>query len=162
MQEAFLVTACIQRMEEGNIFSLSVSSHLNGGGVPHPAEGCTPISGPGREGIPPSQLQARGIPIQGLDEGTQVKMGVASSQVWMGGTPPIQVRCKVRTGDTQGSPHSEQNWMGVPPCQDWMGDPHSETEQYSEHLLRSGRYASCVHVGRLSCQILILEDFNLL
>ena len=35
--------------------------------------------------------------------------------------------------------------MGVPP------PPNQETEQQSEHLLRGGRYASCVHAGELSC-----------
>ena len=45
----------------------------------------------------------------------------------------------------------ETGW--VTPCLDWMGytSPHQETDQHSEHLLRGGRYASCVHAGGLSC-----------
>ena len=38
--------------------------------------------------------------------------------------------------------------MGYPPSQNWGTPPR--TEQQSEYLLRSGRYASCVHAG-LSC-----------
>ena len=37
-------------------------------------------------------------------------------------------------------------WRGT------QGTPHY-TEQYSEHLLRGGRHASCVHAGGLSCSI---------
>ena len=59
-------------MGEGNIFTLCVSPHLDGGGVP--CQG----------------LDNRGVPCPGLDgEGgtpSQVERGT-SSQVWVGGTP---------------------------------------------------------------------------
>ena len=44
--------------------------------------------------------------------------------------------------------------MGVPASQVWTGVPHSRSRQYqhSEHMLRGGRYASCVHAGGLSCE----------
>ena len=54
--DVIVVTVRIRRMGEGNIFSLSVSSHLDGGrGLPHPAEG----------GGYPSQDPGWGYPISG-------------------------------------------------------------------------------------------------
>ena len=52
------------------------------------------------------------------------------------------------------------DWMGYPPPHDWMGypPPHHDwmgypppPPQHSEHLLRLGWYASCVHARGLSC-----------
>ena len=70
------------------------------------------------------------------------------------GYPPV------RSGWEEGVPP----WPfqdGVPP---WSGQdgvlpslPPARTKQQSEHLLGSGRYASCVHVGGLSCNFLTLE-----
>ena len=112
------------------------------GGVPHPRSG---------EGEPiPRSEQGRGIPhSRSRWEGTP-------SQVWIGGTP--------FPGQDGGVPHPRSGWgrgtLGYPfPNQDWMWyslcqgypPPIQETEQHSEHLLRGGRYASCVHAGGLSC-----------
>ena len=94
--------------------------------------------------------------------------GVHHSQVWMGGTPTS------RSG--QGGYLGYHPWPGldgVSPSQDWMGLPPPqpgldgvtppplcwETEQHSEHLLRGGRYASCVHAGRLSCLKSVWYEF---
>ena len=44
---------------------------------------------------------------------------------------------------------------GVPPHHDWMGYP----PHHSEHWLRGGRYASCVHAGGLSCFVCFHEVF---
>ena len=116
-----IFTARIRRIWEGNIFSLFT---LARGGVPHLRSevGGYPISGPGR-GVP--HLRFGGYPISG---------GVP--HVW-GDTP------------SQGGPMSGGYPMSG-------GDPISGptphcTEQHSEHLLRGGRCASCVHAGGLSC-----------
>ena len=46
---------------------------------------------------------------------------------------------------------------GIPwPGQDW-GSPPPKTEQQSEHLLRSGQYASCLHAEGLSGFIFLYE-----
>ena len=133
-------------------------------GVPHPADGG------GGQGYPiqvwtggaPSQVQGggevlhhrsksgrypipgeEGTPHPGLD-GVPPNLGwdIPPSRTWWGtpqpgmGYPPVQI------------------WMGYSPVQTWGGispPPGQETEQHSEHLLRGGRYASCVHAGGLSC-----------
>ena len=79
-----------------------------------------------------------------------------------GRVPPSQVR--------MGSPHPPPHLGGVPGQDwgrtvpwDWMGlppPPGRETEQHSEHLLHSGRYASCVHAGGLSCHLCIQIKFE--
>ena len=61
-------------------------------------------------------------------------------QDWMG-VPPI--------GTEWGYPLSGLD--GVPPLSGLDGVPPPRQEQQSQHLPRSGRYASCVHVGGLSC-----------
>ena len=45
--------------------------------------------------------------------------------------------------------------MGYPPRHGTGYPPPPETDQHSEHLLRAGRYASCVHAGGLSCYYFI-------
>ena len=95
-----IITACIRRMREGNIFSLfTLAPHLRsgrGGGVP--------IPGPDRGGETPSQVQT--------GEGTP-------SQVWMGGYPFWEgcTPSKIRGGYLR-VPHPDLGW-GVP----W-GIPH--------------------------------------
>ena len=66
-------------------------------------------------------------------------------QVWMGGigwgTPYPRL---------DGVPPPRLD--GVPLCPGLDGippPPHQETDQHNEHLLRGGRYASCVHAGGL-------------
>ena len=81
--------------------------------------------------------------------------------MWLMGSTPVR-----KDGDT---PH--WNWMAVTvrtgwgtPCPDWKEvnpspppPPHQETEQQSEHLLRGGRYASCVHAAGLSWLFLLMK-----
>ena len=85
-------------------------------------------------------------------------VGGNPGQGWMGGATPSQVwgGTPAKSG-WWGVPHPRSGWWGVPPTMtgwgtsphhDWMGYP---PKQHSEHLLCGGRYASCVHVGGLSC-----------
>ena len=97
------------------------------GGVPHPRSRGVPHL---RSGWGGTLSQVRGVPhlrsgypIPGLGGGVP---GVPPIQVWMVGGTPSQV------------------WVGVP-------EPPHETEQHSEHLVRGGGCASCVHAGGLSC-----------
>ena len=137
----------------------SVRSHLWEGGVvvPRPWSrwgGGYPIPGPdGRSPCPTSrwgggtlsQIWMRGVPhpaelwgypIQ--DQDSQDLMGVHPLSKTGWGTPPIQ------------------DWMGYLPIQDWMGYPR----QQSEHLLRGGRCASCVHAGGLSCCTFVVNGIT--
>ena len=66
----------------------------------------------------------RGYPISGLDGGE---------------VPGVHPQPGL---DFRGYPISGLD-VGLPPTH--------ETEQHSEHLLRGGRCASCVHAGGLSC-----------
>ena len=96
-----------------------------GGGVPHPRS---------EWGGTPSQVWVGGYPILGLGErGTP-------SQVWMVGgvTPP---------------PLARSGWGNPPPPPPWLMGYIPTPHQHSEHLLCSGRYASCVHEGGLSCSL---------
>ena len=64
-----VITARIRRMGEGTVFSLFVSSLLDGGGVPHLAdEGDYPsfLMGEGG-GVPSSSPMVEGVPLSGLD-----------------------------------------------------------------------------------------------
>ena len=72
---------------------------------------------------------------------------------WWGGSTPIWLMRSYPHWDwtrypplrlNGGTPHPSGLDAGNPP-------PHQETDQQSEHLLCSGRYASCVHAGGLSC-----------
>ena len=78
-------------------------------------------------------------------------MGVPYAANWGGGGGPIQLM--------GGYPHPANRV--VPPSRSVWGT-HRETELQREHLLRGGRYSSCVHAGGLSClsffsQILVLN-----
>ena len=53
-------------------------------------------------------------------------------------------------GVTQGYPPSQVR-MGYPLAQTGVPPILPKTEEQSEHLLRGGWYASCVHAGGLSC-----------
>ena len=73
--------------------------------------------------------------------------GSTPSQVWMGGYP------LPRSG--WGVPLPRSGW-GVPPIQVRSQDGgYPLLKQHSMYLLRSGRRASCVHGGGLSCFICI-------
>ena len=137
-----LSTTHIQRMGEGNIFSLCVSSYLNWGEYP-------------------SQVQTGGAQ-------SQVQTRVTLSQVWMGGTRSCWwggiLQSQVWMG---GYPIQDQD-RGVPwgtsPIKDWMGSPgHPGLDGVTPPPVRrqisigSTCYAmwravcSCVHAGGLSC-----------
>ena len=118
---------------------------------------------------------AGGLPIPGLAEGVP---RVPPDQVWMGYPP--RPGTGYPHGPGMGSPRTwnrvpSQTWDGVPsqpgtryPLRPGMGYPSRPgigyppdlrwgTPPFSEHLLRGGRYASCVHAGGLSCLILTIE-----
>ena len=80
-----IFTTRIRRMAEGTVFT-GVSVHISGRGVPHPADGGTPIlsdGGSGR-GVPPSKIRMGGYhhPRSGW--------GVPPSQVRMEGSPQLE------------------------------------------------------------------------
>ena len=116
-----------------------------GGGVPPPpiqlmgGGGGTPILPDGE--VPPS-FPTGGTPFPGLD----------------GGTPPLPGPGKgysLMLGPGKGVPPT-WTWEGVPPCPDLgpgRGGWYHQLEEHSVYLLRSWRYASCVHAGGLSCSL---------
>ena len=136
----FIVTARIRKMGEGNIFSLFTLAGGEGGtpsqiwGVPHLRSevGGGYLARSGLGGVPHPMSGVGGYPISGP-----------------GGTPspeedPMSGRGYPMSG--RGYPMSGGGYPISRPS------PHC-TEQHSEHLLRGGRCASCVHVGGISCCI---------
>ena len=123
-----IVTARIRRMGEGNVFSLFTS----GGGVP--------VSHNALQHFPECHGAARGCTLAG---------GVP----WPGGYP----------GRGVPPPGGYPGWGGTlargVPCLEGGTLPQGGTlprggtqlGQHREYLLHGGRYASCVHVGGLSC-----------
>ena len=109
--QTYFITARIRRMGEGNIFTLCVSPHLDGGGgVPHPRSAWGGVSHP-RSGW--------GYPIPGLDGG-----GYPPWPGLDGITPSPQpgldgVVSHPRSG--RGDTHPRSGWWRYP--QDWMGYP---------------------------------------
>ena len=112
MNFVLIITARIQRMGEGTVLSLFVSSHLDWGGVPHPrprwgGEVPHPKSGQGRYPIPGLGGGTPGYPPwPGLDAGGVPR--VPPSQVWM-------------VGGTQGTPWPGLDGGGVPRVPLWPG-----------------------------------------
>ena len=160
-------------MGEGTVFSLFVSPHLGGGtpvrsrgwGVPHPRSGCggTPsqvwpvgwgVPIPGLAGgVPHPRSRGRGYPIPGLDGGYPGYPPTRSGQ----GTPLTRSEWGTPPDLGWGPPWT---WDGVPPSSDlgWgtlldLGWGTLLDLGHSEHLLRGGRYASCVHAGGLPCLV---------
>ena len=125
------------KVEEGT------SSQVQMGGVPYPRSR--------QGGYYPSQVwMVGGIP------------RVPPGQIWMvGGTPPAR-------SWWWGYPLATSGWWGVPwvplpprlARSGWGTPQPHKTEQHSEHLLPSERYASCVHAGRLSCSVLLLPEIK--
>ena len=123
----------------------TLSDRLDGG-VPHPRSG---------QGVPPSQI------LTGVSQGTLIQ---------------------VRTGGTLGYPLPHPRLDRIPLLPDWMGYPLSrtglgsppprprldgvpppsrqKTGQHSEHLLRAGRRASCVHAGGLYNSVFPLHSMS--
>ena len=99
-----IITARMQRMGEGNIFTLCVSPHLDwGGGTPSQVWTGGGYLIPGLDREVPHHRSGLGFPIPGLGKR---------------GTP-----CQVWTGSTPGYPPARSGWWGVPrvsPSQVWM------------------------------------------
>ena len=133
-----LFTAHIRRMGEGTVFSLFVSPHLGGGGTPvRSREVPHPRSGWG-EGVPHPR-SGWGVP---QVPPTRSGWGTPLPLLGQDGVPP-RPGMGYPPDLGQGTP---QTWDRVPPD---LG--------HSEHLLRGGRYASCVHAEGLSCSRLYLK-----
>ena len=125
-----IFTARVRSTREDNIYTWEcLSVHIAGGG--------------------------EGYPIPGL-----ASRGATPSQVWLGGTSSQawEGRGTLLTRSGQGTPGPGMGYpldleKGTPPDLGW-GTPRPEMgypPQHSEHLIRGGRYASCVHAGGLSC-----------
>ena len=121
-------------------------------------------------------LDGRGVPIPGLAGGVphpRFGRGGTPSQVWLGGGYPIS---GLGVPPKHGTAYTPQTGTGYPPSQtwnrvsppdlrpgtpprawDWEPPPPQHSE---EHLIRGGRYASCVHAGGLSCSILFLSQMH--
>ena len=138
IQQQTLFTARVRSTREGNVLTLvCVSVHT-----------C--------RGTPPQDLRSGwgGYPIPGLDTppdmgwGTPPRPGMEYPlhQTW-DGVPPLDLEWVPSPRPGMGYP--PRPGTGYPP-RHGMGYP-PETDQHSEHLLRSGRYASCIHTGGLSC-----------
>ena len=154
---------------EGTVFTGVLSVNIPGGrGVPHPGLDGRGVPHPrsGWWGYPIPGL-ARGYPIPGLAGGGYFISGLVRGVLHLRGTPhtwdgvPPYLRWGTpRTWDRV----PPQTWDGVPPKPEMgyppylrlgtpylrWGTPHY-TEQHNERLLCSGRCASCVHTGGLSC-----------
>ena len=177
-----IITARIQRMREGNSFSLFTLAGrgyttpglgrgggnpsqvwMGGGGVPysrfgwgvlHPKSGGYPIPGLGGECTIPGL--GGGYPIPGPDGGRGTP-----SQVWMGGTPS-----QVWTGGTPGYP-CHHDWMGYSPTMTgWgtptmtgWGTPHHDWMGYPLPPIRQSSIASTCYVAGGMPLAFLQEDF---
>ena len=140
-------------MGEGTVFSLFVSPHLGGypsqvwgEGVPHPSSGWGDTQGtprPGQDGVPPGPGMGYHPPEPGTGYPPDQGWGIPLDLGW--GTPQTWDRVP---------PGPVPPGQGIP-SRPGMGYPHPPPPElgHNEHLLRGGRYASCVHAGGLSCLI---------
>ena len=122
-------------------------------------------------GVPQPGLDGWEVPQPGLDGGgypSQVWMvggtwSTLPSQVWMVGgvpsVPPWPGLDGARVPRVPPSPWLDGYSPHPPPHHDWMGYP-PPPHQHSKHLLRSRRYASCVHAGGLSCILFTIYFHN--
>ena len=129
-------------MGEGSIFSLFISPHP--GGTPFPG------SFPGHW----SEVLSGGTPVLAGGRGFP-SPGQGVPQSWLVGYLSPEVRPWPGQGGDP-SPWPGQDGAPLPMARSGWGTPHPGTtprgtERQSEHLLRSWRYASCVHAGGLSC-----------
>ena len=83
-----------------------------------------------------------------LGLGTPLPLGWGTPQTWDGVPPPTppQTWDRVPPRPGMGYPRPPDLEWGTPPRPGTLYPP-----QHSEHLLRGGRYVSCVHAGGLSC-----------
>ena len=139
-------TARVRSTREGNIYTWECLSVHNCGG------GGYPVLGLGEGGTPSQVWWQGGYPIPGLVGGyplppdlrwgTPLDLGWGTPKTW-DGVPPQDLEW--------GTP---QTWDLVPPLDLGLGTPPRPGTGYPpEHLIRGGRYASCVHAGGLSCCI---------
>ena len=174
------IIAHVRSTREGNIYAWEcLSVHhwwgvypIPGLGRGYPVLGLVGGSTPSWVwvGGTPSQVSVGGYPVPGLGRGYPIPglgrgedhprsgWGVPHPRSgWWGypGYPPDQVW----RGVPRLPPLARSGWCrvpvvlppwldGVPPTMAGWGTP---LHQHSEHLLHSGRYASCVHAGGLSC-----------
>ena len=134
------ITARIRSMMERYCFHRCLSVNILWG-VPHPG-----LDGGGYPRYPPTSRPSWGTPF---------KMGYPPPSRHDQGTPHLgmgyscDLGCIPHHQDLAGVPPPTLGWGTPLPDLGWGTPPW--TEQHSEHLLRGGRYASCVHAGGLSC-----------
>ena len=133
-----------------------------------PASVCLSTGGPQSQVLSlvsgPMSFLGGGYP--SLSQGvTQSKLGVPQRQIrdaqsqprgypsprWGGGVPKSETGGTplARSGWGTPPPQARSGWVTSPPRLGW-GTPTPSIRQQSEHLLRGGQYASCVHAGGLS------------
>ena len=117
-----VITARIQRMREGTVFSLFVSPHIDGRGVLHPADGVGGIPILPHRGVPLSFLTGGtrwGVPPPGLDGVPPIGAGWGYPPLGLGGVPP---------GTGWGTPWLGLDW-GTTPIRTGWGTTPVRTEQ---------------------------------
>ena len=139
-----IITARILSTREGNIYTWEcLSVHIAGlaGGYPIPG------------------LAGGGTPSQVWPGGTPSLVQVPPPRPGLDGVPPPRPGTRVPPSRTWDGVAPPQTWDQVPSrTWDWvlpppdLGPGTPPPPQHSEeHLIRGGRYASCVHAGGLSC-----------
>ena len=153
-----IITIRIRRMGEGNTFSLLVCPHR---GVPTLTGGYLPWPGPDGGYLPwwvptPARSRWGTYPGQVQTGGTYPGWGIPTL---VGTTPLARVgtpMARVGTPNQSRYPPSQGRY---PPAR--VGTPSpTRTDQHSEHLLRDGWYASCVHARGLFCEMYVLSWWN--
>ena len=105
------------------------------------------------QGVPCWGVPARGYPAGGTLPRGVFCQGYPAQGVPCWGYPAQGVPCWGSTlpGGTQVGYHPSQVRTGEYPPQARSGWGGTQLEQQKEYSLHSGRYASCVHAGGLSC-----------